>query len=475
MRSTFKEKMQEFVGGMTLSTLFFQPLIGVLVTEKIDLLHWAKIDSILLIFSWLFIGVIIFLGLHICKKISQKIYINIILLLLEIGLLMLFAQMLRHEVVTTLIKNHPFTINTIILICTIANIGLFFKINFIDSKKTEILLDKIILLLSPVIIIFIFHISNVILDPKFNHNLNETRIVNLSTNSQIEKNSKVIILLFDELSPDFLYGSKKVDLNSYPSLQHLVQNSNQFLNVHLAGGQTSLAIENLLNNKFSGLNLKYFLENRDINSSVMGWSLNYCANLVPKNKSCNSTSIYNSRTLNNDFSLINPVWTNFNLLPYVKPYGFIKIPTATEIHRKTYEKNLKWLSDQLEDPKSELIFVHFNIPHPPLLDNVSMGLFDSKKYNVSEESYTNQFVYIDHTIKLLLEKTTQINSSNDSTIIVISDHNIRSLTPKNLHENITLLIYPRKTEKDFDDESNNKITPSEIIIPTLVKFFKGKI
>ena len=58
MPKNWKAILTTPLNGLTLSTLFFYPLLTALSGENINLLHWALIDSVETISSWIFIGIL---------------------------------------------------------------------------------------------------------------------------------------------------------------------------------------------------------------------------------------------------------------------------------------------------------------------------------------------------------------------------------------------------------------------------------
>jgi hypothetical protein len=442
------------LSGLTLSTLFFFPLLTALSGSNIDLLHWALIDSTETILSWLFVGLIF--SAFICAGqtfLSTRLNTIWTLILIEFSVFMALGGLIRNEPFASLLKDHRQEINALAIIAALLNLLLISWIYFKKSNRPQAIMRSTLLIMSPLNLIFVIHLSTLILNPKYNQRVQSISAAEFSVNKNNKIKTKTIILLFDELSPDFLYGTKKANLIAYPALEDIVNNSNKYMNAYLPGGYTNKAIPNLFNEKIEGVSLKTIFEGKNKKTKVMGWALNYCQDIVPQSEGCSSISIFNARTLTNHFSIIDPIWTNFNLLPYQKPYGFIKIPLATKMHRETLKKITEWVSAQISDPKTEIIFAHLNIPHVPILNGGNMSYADNKRFDVSEENYIKQFKFINDFLQEIIDDINKLpDEEKNIKLIILSDHNIRALTKKNDHESIVLM----------DTELNNKINSKKI-------------
>lgn len=457
------------LNGLTLSTLFFYPLITALSGKNINLLHWALIDSIEAISSWLFVGLAFSMLIYggncfLSKKISGI----WTLLLFEFCAFMALGGLIRNEPFLSLLKGHRQEINALTIIAVLLNLLLISWIYFKKSNRPQEIIRSALLIASPLNLIFILCLSALILDPKFSGRIENTLSTEINESKKNENKTKTIILLFDELSPDYLYGSKKVNLDQYPALKNIVENSNKFMNAYIPGGATAEAIHNLFNKNDDGINLKAILENKNVDSRVMGWSINYCVDLLPKNPLCSSTSIFNARTLTNKFSLTDQIWTNLNLLPHQKPYGFIKIPAAAEIHQRTFAKTNQWLLNQVKDPNAEIIYAHFNIPHAPMLNLQAIGFSDSQRFDVNEKNYLRQFKYINIALSSLLSELEILPSGKNINLIIFSDHNSRSLTPQEEHEH-TALLYLSADKTIMTPATLMKKTDAVKFITSIVK------
>jgi hypothetical protein len=404
------------------------------------------------------------------KIIRGQFYSIVSVLLLQFGLFFAFGGVARNEPIYSFLKSNHQLIAYISYFSLICNVIFIIWVYKQKSELIRKIIARLILVLSPLILVFVFHILSLILDPQTNQRIsNSYSTKDYVSNSIYDTQPLTIILLFDELSPDYLYGSKKINLAPYPTLDNLVRNSNKFTNVYLDGGKTHLSVPALLNERNLGTTIKELLEDENLNPKIMGWALNYCNEITSKNKNCSSTSIFNARTLNDQFSLIHPFWTNLNLLPHQKPYGFLKIPAATAMHKATFRKTNAWLAKEVENPSTKLIYVHFNVPHAPMLDNETLKIADARRFNIIESDYIKQLKFVDEALKTLSDSLTKRPGNSDRNLIILSDHNVRTLTPKREHEHIPLIYLSGKGVIFPQKALDREISASELIISIITK------
>ena len=242
---------------------------------------------------------------------------------------------------------------------------------------------------------------------------------------------RTVVLLFDEMSVDYLFGDRTIDLSSMPALQRLRQSSEIHLDVHLHGGATAVAIPALFvptADAPDGLINALKVRRRSIR--VWGWYHDYCRTFTRGVDACHSTSIYNVRTLHNGFSPLDPWWTDLNLLPAERPFDALKVPAAVTFHRETLEAASRWLQAQLADPTGDFVYAHLNVPHMPLLSP------SARPFSMDEASYLTQFAYVDRVVAIAFADRTR-----PSQIIILSDHNARPLFPVALHDHVVYARY----------------------------------
>ncbi len=247
--------------------------------------------------------------------------------------------------------------------------------------------------------------------------------------------ARTVILLFDELSPDYLYGTRKIDLSKLPALRQMQERGEVHSGAHLRGGATLIAIPALFSATAAaplGLVPTLAAEGRSVR--VWGWYHDYCAGMARRADSCRSNSVYNSRTLHDGFSIVDPWWTNLNLLPAAFPFNVLKYPPAVALQRRTLAATSQWLDMQLGDATADVIYAHVNVPHLPLVTEHIGSLRVPDAFTMSEEGYISQFSAVNAIVGQVLASTTR-----PTQLIVLSDHNARSLFPKSVHEHVVFI------------------------------------
>jgi hypothetical protein len=243
--------------------------------------------------------------------------------------------------------------------------------------------------------------------------------------------TRTIVLLFDELSVDYLFGDRAANLSSLPALARLRRDATLYMDAHLKGGATELAIPALLGpTPAAPQGLVNALKSRGSSVRFWGWYHDYCHTFAQGADVCRSTSIYNARTLNESFSLIDPWWTDLNLLPAERPYAVLKRPPAVAFHRRTLDAARQWLATQLADPHSDFVYAHLNVPHLPTLNG------QARPFAMDEAGYLSQFVFVDQVVGQAMADTTR-----QSQLIVLSDHNARPLFPTSQHDRVVFARY----------------------------------
>ncbi|HPJ96845.1 MAG TPA: sulfatase-like hydrolase/transferase, partial [Syntrophales bacterium] len=76
----------------------------------------------------------------------------------------------------------------------------------------------------------------------------------------------------------------------------------------------------------------------------------------------------------------------------------------------------------------------------------------------SPENYRNQLDYADHILGKFIDRLKKNNKFETSTIILLSDHNIRSMYPENKNA-IPLIVkgVGQKSKKDFNSPVNAEV------------------
>ena len=161
---------------------------------------------------------------------------------------------------------------------------------------------------------------------------------------------------------------------------------------------------------------------------------------------------------------MHPIWTNLNLLPYQKPFGFLKIPSATVMHRSTLAKIEEHLHEDLNNPVLNIVYAHFNIPHVPMIDSANFSWADSGRFNESECNYIKQIKYVDTIVNSVNAQISEIAESRPVNLFILSDHNIRNLTQEYEHSKTVLIFQSSNKSKLSIGFNEEKINTAEFII-----------
>ena len=439
----FKEILKLLIGGMTISTLFFFPLINALSGNNVEALHWNAQDSTETLLSWITLGVLIGSLFYLMGyKGNRHLIAFIYMLMIEIGGFFAVGTLIRKSELINSLKNKQSFIYTIDTILALLLVALTAWISTTSKTTYSKIPQRILVVLAPLNLLMPLNLSIAQVNAPTSHPIAQSPVNEITTSITRESKPLTIILLFDELSPDYLYGTRKVDMDKFPAFKILMSNSQIFMNAYLPGGNTAEAIAALFEGKSQGDSLKELLTHQELNIGLTGWYLDYCHMILKKQSECKSFSFFNARTLENKFSLLHPIWTNLNLLPYQKPFGFLKIPTATTMHTRTLAEINKHLHKNINNENLDLVYTHFNIPHAPMLGPGKFSWADGGRFDENENSYINQLGYVDQAIGLTIDQINLISKRRPVNLIILSDHNIRNLTPKSEHEHAVLIFKP---------------------------------
>jgi len=428
------------ISGATIATLFFFPLLNGLATSP-NWLHWTFFDSFETLISWMILtGVVSTTFLLTVKNKDSAFAYLIYLTWLAIGIFFAAGGLVKLSIVKEYVQPYRHLAVLFALVTIgIAIISFVIALKFQRVSKSNHL-RKFILCLWPLTLVMgiqliVAPLRNFQTDqfPASGESLVGHSIPHsLQQIQSLQSVDQIVILLFDELSVDYLYGNRSSDLSNLPSLQRYLSLANLYTNVTLTGSRTEFAIPSLFAvNKNGNSGLLEFWKQKDISFSIWGWFLDYCSTFATAAEKCHSNSFFNPRTLTHKFFPFTPIWTNFNLLPAEWPFNLIKNPAATYLHLRTFQATKEWLIQQLDNQKSRLIYVHFNIPHTPLINKESSVASTLDPFDKSLEGYRSQLELVDDVIYSLLSRVRQ-----PSNLIILSDHNLRSATPSDQHEHV---------------------------------------
>lgn len=301
--------------------------------------------------------------------------------------------------------------------------------------------------------------------------------------------TSIFVLLFDELDPGFLYKDGEVR-EAFPNIKAFAAMADNYHNAISPGSETLIAIPSILGGRkvkvndrqgvnlyevsdtgtmspldIAGTSIFSLARSRGFKGVIYGWMFPYCEVLKGYIDECQAFSIYNYATVNDSFSIVNPILTNIILSPHSIPVGFLKTSIYSELHHQVASRiyDLAVSSLSTEDPVFE--FIHFNLPHSPFV-------YDGVRYNPAsdpwlqnEENYVKQLKYVDHLVgqfQAAMEKYAQFSTSH---VVIMSDHGYRAMAPKGEAYHVPLLI--KRAGQSMRRDSQGTVR-TEVILRDLV-------
>jgi hypothetical protein len=95
-------------------------------------------------------------------------------------------------------------------------------------------------------------------------------------------------------------------------------------------------------------------------------------------------------------------------------------------HIQTYHKILESSLKVIADPRYDMVFLHYPVPHAPYIYSGSQSDF-----KLSKEGYLGNIALVDRTIGILRKRMEEANVWDSSTVILTADHWLRASTPVN--------------------------------------------
>jgi hypothetical protein len=431
------------LSGAVIATLCMFPLLNGLASAPVWL-HWTPWDSLEAFCSWAVFALVIALTLAIPaatnRRLAQDIVCSIWLL---IGALFVAGAMVKFSSLTSYLATYRRSGGWVVAGAVAMLAVLAASLLVFPGGGTTTRIQQMPSLMWPLVPLFFFYLAKAPgLATAQSAMLSAGPAPSSATLPALPADLgigpaglRTVILLFDELSPDYLYGTRKIDLSRLPALQRMREKSEIHSAAHLHGGATLVAIPALFAvtpSATRGLVPTLSAERRSVR--VWGWYHDYCGGMAVRANECHANSIYNPRTLHDGFSIVDPLWADLNLLPAAFPFNVLKTPPAVTLQRRTLEATQKWLAVQLGDPAADVIYAHVNIPHLPLVTAHIEHLRIPDPFEMSEEGYLSQFGAVNDILAQVLASGTR-----PTQLIVLSDHNARSLFPKTEHEHVVFM------------------------------------
>ncbi|NGX53162.1 MAG: hypothetical protein KR126chlam5_01475, partial [Candidatus Anoxychlamydiales bacterium] len=204
------------------------------------------------------------------------------------------------------------------------------------------------------------------------------------------------------------------------------------------------------------------LKNENINSAIIGWAF-------PYDRMYDNYLVKNKYYPNNKFIMrsLKQRYIDLFLFYFLRPLNKLTMQKYNWIKKHIikivkcegsllYEVILARAKEIITDSSINFSFIHFSIPHPPII-------YDAKKQKISTKinSYIDQLQLVDKTIADIKNTLIKDGSWDNTTLILTSDHWYRQVEWDNpiFHELITV------TDKEREMLKNRK----ETLIPLIIK------
>lgn len=412
--------------ALSLAALMFMPLLNGLAAKP-EWLHWSWVDSASTALAALITTSTIGASLWLAARHSRRLVDIVLAVWISAASMFAVGGLAKVDLLAAWLNEWRKYSPWILASSGLTVISLLGFLIIYPGESNRSRLQRLVILFWPISLLMAFHLVRApwIMTP-----------VKAPVPPRIQvhyEGIRDVVLLFDEWSPDYVYGGRARDLSRWPHIEQLVRSGSVYLDAHLEGGRTAVAIPNLFGtgSDVSG-NLVHALQERGKSVRVWGWYHDYCRGIAVMADRCQSTSIYNVRTLY--AHSMHPVyawWTNLVLLPTVAPFRWLKDPADVAFHRQTLKAMQLWLNEQLYDLRADVVYAHVNVPHVPLLQTTPTP------FVVDEAGYLSQFDFIDQVLEQVLN-----HQERPTRLIVLSDHNWRQQFESNQHDHVVLIQYP---------------------------------
>lgn len=464
--------------ALTLSCLFFYPLFATLHDDVI-ILQWRTQNSWELIAAVVLLTLLLTGALWLISKISNTklrfMLFSLVFVIPFISFLVHFLQQIgfKHELINfgEYLGDNRFIVATIGAFCVV--IFLFLAIRY--PRKMTDGLNIVLLVLSPLNLLAGLTLWNL------RHVNAEIEINHPNHYEKKEKTPKhnLIVILFDELSYEFLYKDGAIN-PQYLNFHRLSSTSDNYHKAKSSGKETITTIPSLLNaHHYNNVIMKYddiysitrgnkeehFKSEPDnlfstakakgYNTFAYGSYLPYCKMFNDSLDGCRSFSIYNFGTVETHFSLLNPILSTLIIWPRQQPQGFLKNKAASLWQRELTKKTLNLTLKTLDQRAPFFMFAHIYLPHVPFVFNRQGYYSNDRPYLQNSLNYQRQLEYIDVLLGEWINKMKGNGIFNSSEIIVLSDHNYRIMFPGR-EDHIPLIIKKpyQKEKRDIFDPVN---------------------
>jgi hypothetical protein len=261
----------------------------------------------------------------------------------------------------------------------------------------------------------------------------------------------VLAVLFDELSYAYLHADRRVR-PEYPHIAALASQATSYDAMSAPGRETLVSMPSLLAARhipniriedhgiFESADdgrLVPFTARRPealfptakrlgFRTEMAGYYLPYCEMLGGLLDACQSLSFYNMSSIDDRFSVADPLLTTLILWPRQFPFGLLKNPAFARLQRGLVENTTAFAMRPTDSVRPAFRFVHFSIPHFPFV-------FDAEGYNPPldplrtspDTAYAAQVRYADRLFGRLMQRMRDQGTYDGTTIVLLADHGFR--------------------------------------------------
>jgi hypothetical protein len=263
--------------------------------------------------------------------------------------------------------------------------------------------------------------------------------------------SPVLAVLFDELSFSYLYSDRNLR-PEYPALAEISSQASNYLSMSAPGPETLVSMPSFLAARHlrdiriesnaifemsddghlvpfsAGRPEALFPTARRLGfrTEMAGYYLPYCELLDGLLDSCQSLSFYNMSSIDERFSIADPVLTTLILWPRQFPFGLLKNPPFARLQRGLVEHTTAFAMRPMHAGRPIFRFVHFSVPHFPFAFGAE-GFdppFDPLRTS-PDTGYARQLRYVDTLFATLMQRMRDEGTYDTTTIVVLADHGFR--------------------------------------------------
>lgn len=319
----------------------------------------------------------------------------------------------------------------------------------------------ILILLSPISLLTLYKIATISFR---DFTTVPTRPTHQFKTKASDTGNNIYLIMFDEMSYDFLYEGNSIS-DLYPNIKTFAAAADNYHAVTAPGRETTLSVPALLLGKerldveIKGDGIFFLNERKELialntlsnsllsiakakgyRTAIYGYYFDYLKTFGEDLDYCKSFSYYNYATSSNRFSILNPVVTTLIIWPHQYPFGLLKNP-AISSHVKRLVEGIYKLGVSvfsLTDPC--FLFLQFPIPHVPYIYDASGYHPANDPFLDNRINYVNQLKYVDYLFGQYLKEMKASGRFNDSTVILLSDHNFRKMSKFAEWSRIPLII-----------------------------------